>query len=323
MMPSPTIFDTIRSACARVADAARHIDIDDEQLRRFAAELPVERLQQPGMDEEHHLVGRGDHTVAFVLTLDAVNFGSGYFPHLRPVDGRTGYFMVARALRDRFEEHGPFPARKLAELSALECAELFGQSLQEEQPRELMEHFATALADLGRLLLERFDGRYTTLVGGADHRADRLVEILSEMPLYRDVATYDDFDVPLYKRAQITVADLHLALGGRGLGHFEDLDRLTIFADNQVPHVLRTEGILHYAPPLAKTIDAGRPLAPNSAEEVEIRACGLHAVERMVDHLRQGGVDTTAMAVDNYLWDIGESPPYTEGPKHRTKTVYY
>ena len=31
---------------------------------------------------------------------------------------------------------------------------------------------------------------------------------------------------------------------------FDDLRRLTMFADNLVPHVLRIEGVLHYSPDL-------------------------------------------------------------------------
>ncbi len=323
MMNETTIFDRIRTSCARVANVAQHIDIDREELAQFAETLPKERLESPTMDAEHHLVDCGDNTVAFVLTLDAINFGSGYFPKLRPLDGRTGYFLVARALRDRFAEAGPYSAVELTQISAEDCAALFGQSTDQPEPRELMELFATALRDLGELLIDRFDGQFTALVESADHRAHSLVEILSEMPLYRDVATYRDFDVPLYKRAQITVADLHLALGGQGLGRFEDLDDLTIFADNQVPHVLRAAGILRYSQELTDLIANGQYLQPNSPEEVEIRACGLHAVELIVDHLREQGVETTSMAVDNYLWHIGESPPYSEGPKHRAKSTFY
>ena len=45
-----------------------------------------------------------------------------------------------------------------------------------------------------------------------------------------------------WKRAQITANDLALA----GVAEFPDLDRLTIFADNLVPHVLRVDGVLRY-----------------------------------------------------------------------------
>ena len=322
-MNDQTIFDTIRTACAHVADVARDIEIDHDAIAALVDTFPIDRLEQPVMDDEHHFAGRGDQTVAYILTLDAVNFGSGYFPKLRPQDGRTGYFLVARALRDRFAEHGPFSTRELREITAKDCAELFGQTLDEPDPRELMELFATALNDLGALVSKDFDARFTNLVEEADHSAHKLVEILRQMPLYRDVATYDGFDVPLYKRAQITVADLHLGLAGQGLGRFDDLDQLTMFADNQVPHVLRCDGVLRYSDELARTIESGQYLAANSPPEVEIRACGLHAVELLVAELRRRGVDTTAMAVDNYLWDIGEYSPYTDKPKHRTKTTFY
>ncbi len=39
-------------------------------------------------------------------------------------------------------------------------------------------------------------------------------------------------------------ADLAAAFRGQGPGRFRDLDRLTLFADNLVPHVLRREGVL-------------------------------------------------------------------------------
>lgn len=63
------------------------------------------------------------------------------------------------------------------------------------------------------------------------------------------------------------------ALGARG-DHgggrqFADLDRLTIFADNVVPHVLRVEGVLRYSEALAARIDRGDPLPPGG-EETEI-----------------------------------------------------
>ena len=59
---------------------------------------------------------------------------------------------------------------------------------------------------------------------------------------------------------------------------FHDLDRLTIFADNLVPHVLRCDGVLVYDARLAAHIDAGRELRPGPQER-EIRACAVHACE--------------------------------------------
>ncbi|MDP9375300.1 MAG: queuosine salvage family protein [Chloroflexota bacterium] len=109
-----------------------------------------------------------------------------------------------------------------------------------------------------------------------------LVELLAAMPSFRDVAIYRGRAVPYYKRAQLAAADLALALGGAGLGAFDDRDRLTIFADNLVPHVLRVDGVLRYDDTLAARVAAGELLLPGEPSEVEIRAAAVHAVELLV-----------------------------------------
>jgi hypothetical protein len=120
-------------------------------------------------------------------------------------------------------------------------------------------------------------------------------------------------DVGFWKRAQITPNDLVLA----GVAEFSDLDRLTIFADNLVPHVLRVDGVLRYEPALAARIDA-EELLPPGAEEREIRACAVHACEILSRRL---GVP--ARSIDVALWQRGQSPEYKAVPRHRTRTVFY
>lgn len=73
---------------------------------------------------------------------------------------------------------------------------------------------------------------------------------------------------PFYKRAQLACADLAHAEVVR----FRDLDRLTLFADNLVPHVLRVDGLLAYDEGLLARIESEELLEHDSAEEVEIRA---------------------------------------------------
>jgi hypothetical protein len=143
------------------------------------------------------------------------------------------------------------------------------------------------------------------------------------MPYYRDVTPYRGIDVPLYKRAQLTSADLALALPRSPLGRFHDLDRLTVFADNLVPHVLRVDGVLSYTPELAARIDREELLEPGSEEEVEIRACAVHAVELMVASLRAGGVEAAAMGLDYVLWNRGQRPEIKAIPRHRARSIYY
>jgi len=183
--------------------------------------------------------------------------------------------------------------------------------------------FARALGDLGRLLTERYDGDPTGPLTEAAGSSARLLEILASMPFYRDVSQYDEIEVPLYKRAQLTAADLAAAFDRQGPGGFEDLDRLTIFADNLVPHVLRREGVLQYEESLARRIDTGTAVPAGAPEEVEIRAVAVHAVERCVEVLRRRGVRSTAQQLDYLLWNRGQDPEMKAYPRHRTRSVYY
>ena len=188
---------------------------------------------------------------------------------------------------------------------------------------ELMDLYARALNDLGSFLTQRHAGRFEGVIERAGGSCAKLVRELATMPLYRDVERYQELEVPFYKRAQLTGADLASAFGGEGPGRFDDLAELTIFADNLVPHVLRREGVLVYASGLAARIDQGVPIEAGSPEEVELRAASVHAVERCVAEARRQGADSSAQQLDYRLWTRGQRPEYKAHPRHRTRTTYY
>jgi Queuosine salvage protein len=315
------LLAAVRDACARVADRARFVSIDAPGLERWVdanRDLP----QVASADPAYQHLADPAASLAYVVTLDAINFGSGWFPELWKRPGLSGYFTVATCLREEFARAGAWTSADLARIDAGRCAEVFEQR-DNGAVQELMELFARALRDLGGWLDARHGGSFARAVASAERSAERLAESLAEMPLYRDVARYADFEVPLYKRAQLTSADLAAAFAGRGCGEFSDLDRLTIFADNLVPHVLRREGVLAYDLDLAARIDRGELLPAGSPEEVEIRAVALHAVELAVAALRARGVDATAQRLDYLLWNRGQRPEIKAHPRHRTRCPYY
>jgi hypothetical protein len=320
---APTALDEVRAACAAVAAVATHVRIDTGGLAEYAAALPFESLQAATFDPQYHFHGEPADTVAYILTLDAINFGSGYFPYLRKRTDLSGYFTIAAALTDHFRQHGPLTAQSLATLTADDCRMIFEQPVDGGPIDELMAYFAVALNELGHYLLDQFDGQPTALVASANHSAARLVGILAAMPAFRDVATYRGHSVPFYKRAQIVAADLALAFDGAGYGAFADLDQLTIFADNLVPHVLRVDGILRYDTALAARLAADELLPAGSEEEVEIRSAAIHAVELLVAACREQGRAVTARELDYLLWHRGLAPRYREVPRHRTRTIFY
>jgi len=297
------LCDDVRAACARVAAEARSVRIDEAALNAVAARWgPV---PDPELDPERHfLEGPREEVAAFVLTLSSINFGSGWFPTLRMrvgPDGRplSGYFTIALGLTEQFRVRGAWSAADLRALTAAEIADVVGQSAD----HELMALYAQALRSLGGFLGDRAP---LEVVNAASGSAERLAtELAAGMALFADRG--------FYKRAQIAGSDLALA----GVTEFDDLDRLTIFADNLVPHVLRCDGVLVYADGLGEHIDAGRPLRPGGQER-EIRACALHACELLAARL---GV--APRTLDHWLWNRGQAQEYKGRPRHRCRTVFY
>ncbi len=303
-MPPMSLPDEIRAACARVAGAARQVRIVDSAIPAYARTLPAESPPAPDLAP-----GASDEQrAAFGLQLNAVNFGSGWFPTLRKPPGLSGFRTVEAGLKAR----GPWDAEALAGVDAAAAAATFGG---QDPGHELMALFARALRELGAHVRDRHGGSFLALARSGDGSAVALAERLASLPTWLDVSPYDGLPVPFFKRAQLAAADLHL----QGIAPAADLAALTLFADNLVPHVLRIDGVLEFDPELVARIDRGDLIDHDAPEEVEIRACALHAVELLV----AAHEATTATAVDNALWHRGGEPRYKAHPRHRARTTAY
>jgi hypothetical protein len=318
------VCDEIRERCRWVAEQASHVRIDPERLSAYVATLARPETGAVAPDPAHRALGDHESTAAFVVSLDAINFGSGWFPTLQKRPGMSGYHTIATSWREHVEASGAPSADGLTAITRADCCRIFGQTDDEDEPAaELMELFASALNDLGAFVLEDYEGSFLALVEDADHSAERLVTILDRMPFFHDVAEYHGVDVPLYKRAQITAQDLWIAFEGEGPGRFDDIEQLTMFPDNLVPHVLRIDGVLAFDDALVQRIDAGELLPAGTDEEIEIRATGVHAVELLRAELEAQGHRTTSGQLDTVLWSRGAGERYKARPRHRTRTVSY
>ena len=104
------ILDELRLACASVAERARHVRINHDAIPDYAAGLRPQVRPSPN-DTPQAAAARTRR--AFWITLDAINFGSGWFPTLKKRPGRSGYFTIAAALGERFDPTGPWSAESL------------------------------------------------------------------------------------------------------------------------------------------------------------------------------------------------------------------
>ncbi len=291
----------VRQSCAQIAEAATDVIIDRDAFESLSELGPV---GTPALDEHcHHLSGSPSEVADYMLALDAINFGSGWFPLLSKATLRgrqlSGCLTVALRLADHVRAGGAITPAWLRSITTEQIAQILRQS----PSLELISLYAQALRSLGRFLGDR---RALDLVSEANGSAERFAGMLTAgMPMFADVG--------FYKRAQIAAHDLQLA----GVASFHDIDELTIFADNLVPHVLRVSGVLRYSERLASQIDSGG-LLPLGGLERQIRACALHACELIS---KQSGLPPRI--IDNWLWNCGQQPHFKAKPRHRCRCVFY
>jgi Potential Queuosine, Q, salvage protein family len=303
------VVSEIRRTCATITERARRVAIEHGVIRAYAAGLRLDG-SVPG-PQDHLDTATREERAAFWMTLAAVNFGSGWFPTLRKRPGQSGYSTIASGLRERFSRDGPWSPADLVGIEASEVSDTLGQ----DPGHELMALFARSLNDLGTHVAEEHGGSFAALVDRAGDSAVALAELLAGWDCFADTSSYEGLAVPFLKRAQLAVADLNRAR----VASFRDLGRLTMFADNLVPHVLRLDGVLTFAPELVSRIEREDLIEHGSPEEVEIRACALHAVELIVG-ARPG---SCAVEVDQLLWLRGGEPRYKASPRHRSRCTAY
>ncbi len=316
------IFDQIREGFRFVAARSSHVHICEDRLNEYAVSLQP-RPPSNTLDEAHHYVTQDPEALAaYILILEAVNFGSGFEEALVaegwPRIDNSLYYTVSTALKASFDTYGPWTTQVLKQVTVEDMHAVF-MLPKARMGQALASLFAASLNELGQFIDEEFQGRFMGLIEDSNGLAANLVSRLGQLSGFQDVHDYQGRDVPIFKRAQITVADLHLAFSRIGRPLFGDIDRLTIFADSGLPLVLRLDGILTLSPDLARQIETGAYIASGSAEEIELRCCAAEAVERLaaIKGMR-------VMDLDHILWHRSvEDPRYKASLAHRTLSRFY
>jgi hypothetical protein len=212
----------------------------------------------------------------------------------------------------------------MARVTRKELERIFRGKIEMPMLDERVEIFRQA----GQVLCMRHGGRFRNFLragapcvySGGRGLLERLVE---EFPRFRDVSRYQDHEVKFYKLAQLALWTLHASLAGSGAFRLEDADTLTAFADYVLPLALRQMGIPEYSPPLAEAVAAGRLLARDSEEEIEIRAHTIYATALLTEELnalRPRERQLIIPQLDAFLWTHYHTSPL---PHHLTRTIMY
>ena len=267
----------------------------------MAALDAIEAAPSASLDPElHQLEGSAEDVARYLLTLDSINFGSGWFPTLAQAPGplrlRHGRGAPCREL---FRAAGPW---RNEELRSARHAD--GRRRARAAARPRADVALRAGAARPRALARRRDSAIEALgrAGGLCASARRGASA-DAMALFRDRASTSAL--------RSLAADLALA----GVASFDDLDRSDDL--RRQPRAARAalEGCSCTRPPRR----AHRRRAPASARPAGARDPCLRAACLRAARRRHG---VAPRVLDNWLWNRGQRAAYKARPRHRCRCVY-
>jgi len=310
-----TLPDTVRQSCRDIVADARLVRIDDDALASWAASFSPSNARTTAAADRlllpNESAANPERAMALSLAATAVNFTSGWHDIMPKRPGLSGAVSTITRLADYERATGPLTPARLCAITSTDASQIFETPQDGGALEDLLDLLRAALNQLGGLGSEHRS--FENLVVGCAGSAATLAARLAPLPSFADIG--------FYKRAQMAAAALTRELGpGYGPTAFTDLDELTIFADNLVPHVLRLDGVLHFDARLVEQIN-NRELLPAGGEaEREIRAAAVEASERIVACL-EGRI--TAADLDHALWLKGGQSRYKAHPRHRCRNPFY
>src|SRR5947209_5903599 len=201
LLPNADASGVLSSTC-EVVEQGEYVWIDIDQVEKLAHQWiqPAAGSRgeasttPPTWYEQYHFHDGTERTVNWILLLDALNF-CFWAEKDQPrwtveYQGETlnGYLAEAAALTRAVEEHIPlWDAQYLSTLSENDLAHIF----RGQQRIPLLEQRLYNVREVGRVLLERYDGQFVHAIEQAGYNAVQLALLLArEFSSFHDVTLY-------------------------------------------------------------------------------------------------------------------------------------
>jgi hypothetical protein len=314
-----------------VVDGAKLVRINHGKITEVANWMAYEEFAKPDGSMLFDFGNDPDVLMDFTLVVNTMNFAFTDFS--TGVKFETDYMgkrwcdseAMLACLHRAINAGIPFfSGEYLAKVTRKDLESVFAGTI--EMP--MLDERVVLFNEVGRVLVEKYQGRYSNFVRSCAPRlyanGDGLLERLTtEFPRFRDVSMYHGSEVHIYKLAQLGIWGMHLALSPRGAWKLEDAENLTAFADYIVPVGLRVMNIFEYAPELEKQINDLVEVKRDSEAEIELRASSIYVIAKLTEEInkRRPGMDPLLQPqVDFRFW---KSYHATHWPHHLTKTVMY
>ncbi|RAR07077.1 hypothetical protein DDE82_003019 [Stemphylium lycopersici] len=316
----------------------------DMRSTKVAAQLVLKEMEKreystkTWSEHELHPKSKDENTVNFIFTMDLLNFSfwseksdEERFAVVYKGKRWTGYWSLVAILQRALEQDIPITSPDFW-VDEERCSDevlrtVFSSGTDEEIP--LLEQRIRCLREAGQILEEAFDSSVVTLIEDANNSAAALVNLLAEkFNCFRDEGRFENKKVRFLKRAQIFVADLWAAFDGEGYGEFNDIDKITIFADYRIPQMLHSLGIMWYCPPLENRIRRQEMIDSGHTWEMQLRGCSIWAAELLHREIKKlkPDVKINAILLDFFLYDLAKEKEKAEAeviPHHRTRSIWW
>jgi hypothetical protein len=314
-----------------VVEQSTLVKINEERIIDVANWMAYEEFPKPDGSMLFDFGNDPDFLMDFTLVVNTMNFAFTNFD--TGIKFETDYLgkrwcdseaMLACLHRAHSAGIPFFTGEYLANLTRKDLESVFAGTI--EMP--MLDERVVIFNEVGRVLVEKYKGRYSTFVRSCAPRlyanGDGLLERLtSEFPRFNDVSLYNGSEVQIFKLAQLGIWGMHLALSPRKAWALEDAATLTAFADYIVPVGMRVTKIFEYAPSLEEQINSLVEVTRDSQAEIELRASSIYAIARLTEEInkRRPGIDPLLQPqVDFRFWKTYHA---THWPHHLTKTVMY
>lgn len=317
----------ILKSTKKVLEKAKFVSIKENNLDKIS-KLIKDRFKNKISYQEIGVsfVNNTEDSLQLLFLEDVVNFC--FWPdkgapkwQVKTVDGKItsgGWYGLEACFKQGLKNNTSiFDAHHLSSISLEEGAQFFKGVDNIQIP--LLKERVDNLREAGKILANKFDGKFINVIKAADYDAIKLVKlIIDKFPSFRDISVLDGKEVFFYKRAQIVAQDISYILRS-SRKQLTNLDQLTAFADYKLPQILRMYGVLVYEKDLVERIDNYIEIQHDSREEIEIRSATIWSVELIHQLLP----DMKIADIDNTIWIISQDVQEKTKPYHRTRTIYY
>ncbi|XP_051155304.1 queuosine salvage protein [Leptopilina boulardi] len=324
-----------RESAKFISQYSKNVSINEEGVKKLS-HMIIEGLKSGEISKEnffnHEFLPKeyDSKVIDWIFVLNTLNFcfWRNKNDNHWEVMGESGYFALCAAIKRGLEEGIPIlDPSYYSKITKNELENIFRSDINNvEIP--LIDERVQNLQEVGRVLLEKYNGTFLECVKQSNGSALKLLElIVADFVCFRDEGVFRDQKVSFYKRAQIVVADIWACFKGKGLGNFHDIDALTMFADYRVPQVLVYFDAMCYTTSLLNSLQSETELKAGSEEEIEIRGCAVEVVERIVREIKSQLKDSdfNAIQIDFYLWFFRRqhANKLETVPFHKVRTIYY